>query len=100
MAMKFNKLPQRLKRRAKKAVMGGTTRLRKAPEAELPIPYSKPSGIIRPDTRNLTLPNSLMEASDNRPKKTMPGPLVIVLTAIALGFILLIGWFASQMPAK
>ncbi|MBK7598971.1 MAG: hypothetical protein IPJ07_10820 [Acidobacteria bacterium] len=97
MAVKFNKLPQRLKRRAESR-HSGTTRLRKAPEVEHPIAYSKPSGIIRPDTRNLTLPNSLVEASDNRPKRTMPWPDRHHANGNCPGFILLIAGLRLRCP--
>lgn len=98
--MKLRKLPQKLRRKAQVAVRGGTTRLRRATMIEPPAVADKPSGIIRPDTGNLILPESLMEASDERPRKNLPGPFMIVITILAIAFISVIAWFVSRMPGK
>lgn len=101
--MKFRKrLKQALPRRARKLVSGGVTKLTK----------SKPTFTVTPDTSAgandgvlrmesaAHLPTALAEAGDRGESGMSPEPLVLVITALALAFIIIITWFIAQMPEK
>ncbi len=101
------------KRRAlRKAVMGGLSRLRKGPRPVEEAPEEPPrdaaktngAGILRgPTTQALRLPPALAEVSEveeESPNGWLPGPIVLIITGIAIVFISLLTWLVSQMPEK
>ena len=105
--MKQSKTQKRWRRRLRRVVYGGTTRLLKpaAPEppSDLAHPDSRPDlaedGVLRLD-KSKHLPTALAEASDRGEDGWMPGRLVVIITILALVFIAVITRFVARMPAK
>lgn len=101
--MKFSKrLKQALPRRARKRVSGGVTKLTSAKPAFVIAPDTSAGaddGVLRMESA-AHLPTALAEASDSGELDVRPGPLVLLITALALVFIIIITWFIAHMPAK
>ncbi len=99
--MKIPKSVKKRMRRSHQAVRGGTTRLINPSLASPPATNGNGGqGILRPNTGQLKLPDSLVEAGDNKPHKLMPGPFMLTIALLAVIFIAIIAWFVSQMPGK
>lgn len=88
---------RRKKRRAREAVRGGTARLT-TPQAPAPA-QKQNSGIIRPNTGMLKLPSSLTE-SNERQTFQLPGRVMLIITGLAIVFIIVIAWFVAHEPSK
>lgn len=105
--MMQGKTQKRWRRRFRKVVYGGTTRLLKPVSAEnssgLVHPDSQPDlaedGVLRLD-RSKRLPTALAEASDRGEDGWMPSRLVIIITLLAIVFIAIITRFIAAMPNK
>ena len=63
-------------------------------------PPENESGILRQDDAAFRLPNALAEAGDHEKRDWMPGGFVFLVTGLAILFIAIVAWFATQMPAK
>jgi hypothetical protein len=99
------------RRAVRKVVLGGLSRLRKGPQQgeEVSEPprdaaNANGAGILRgPNTRALRLPHALAEAGEyeeDTPNGWLPGPIVFIITGLAIVFICILTWFVSQMPEK
>lgn len=113
--MKQGKHQKRWRRRWRRVVHGGPTRMlkpRSAPkprEAETPleespnllIPSIDDSGVLRFDKAR-RLPTALAEAGEyeDGQRGWMPGSLVLTISLLAILFIVIMTWFISQMPVK
>lgn len=101
--MKFRKrLKQALPRRARKRVSGGVTKLTSSKPAFAVAPDTSTGaddGVLRMESA-AQLPAALAEAGDNSEPGISPGPLVLLITALAVLFIIIITWFIARMPAK
>ncbi len=87
----------RRKRREREAVRGGTARLT---TPQVPTEnQNHSSGIIRPSTGMLHLPAGLTESSE-RQSFQLPGRVMLIITGLALVFIIIIAWFVAHEPAK
>jgi hypothetical protein len=80
--------------RARQAVRGGTARLTPAPESST-TDQSEELWIHRPNTGKLRLSPELMEAR-GKESSLRPGPVVVLITALALIFILIITWLIAH----
>lgn len=106
MAVKQKKLAQRLRKRLRKVVRGGTTRLRNTgPQlgpaaANDATPPVNNEGVLRLNNNQLRVPTALAEAGERHHDHWWPSTLVLVLTALAVAFISIITWFVAQMPTK
>ena len=109
--MKRNKTARRWLRKRTRAVKGGMSKLialtgeassrRNSDQTSLPIqPPDNESGILRQDAAAFRLPNALAEAGDHEKRDWMPGGFVFLVTGLAILFIAIVAWFATQMPAK
>lgn len=93
-------------RRFHPAVKGGLFRLRKKKEPVTPTPPHSPApqnnnhaaGVMRLDDDHWRLPDALAEAGETEENGLMPGRVVVVITTLAIIFIVIIAWFVSQMP--
>jgi hypothetical protein len=88
-------------------VKGGPTRLRKKKEpsiAEHPTAgaaaHTNHAGILRFEDEHLHLPEGLAEAGDTEAEGLLPGRVVIVITLLAIIYIVIIAWFVSQLPER
>ncbi len=82
------------KRRARQAVRGGTAKLTPAPESSA-TDQSNDLWIHRPNTGKLRLSPELMEAREKE-SSLRPGPVVVLITTLALIFILIITWLIAH----
>lgn len=94
--IKFTELHRR-KRRAREAVSGGDARLT-TPQTPTEVRHTN-SGIIRPNTGLLHLPSGLTESPD-RQRFQLPGRVMLIITGLALIFIIVIAWFVAHEPPK
>jgi hypothetical protein len=106
MAVKRGRKSKRIRRRLRHVVKGGPFRLREKPAAAEPAAASDTQahndqhGILRFDEGTLHVPGALAEAGESESNGLMPGPVVTVITILAVAFIAVIAWFVSQMPEK
>src|SRR5262245_17484784 len=105
MAVKRNKKTKSRRRRLLNAVRGGPFRLRQPSHAPTPAQTDNGAaapapGVLRFDQDGWRLPKGLAEASETEPNGLMPGPVVLVIAALAIIFISIMAWFVSQMPEK
>ena len=101
--MTFRKrLNQALPRLTRKRISGGVTKLTSAKPTFAIAPDTSAGandGVLRMESA-AHLPTALAEASDSGELGVKPGPLVLLITALALVFIIIITWFIAHMPAK
>jgi len=114
--MKQGKQQKRWRRRWRKVVHGGPTRMLKPKSTPIPKEIETPlnelpglpvpsdddnSGVLRLD-KAIRLPSALAEASEyeDGQRGWMPGSLVTTISLLAILFIAIITWFISQMPVK
>lgn len=91
-------------RRWRKRVTGSLTKLTRSQEASTSEANATASttdeGVLRMEGAAPRLPAALIEAGDNSEPGIKPGPFVLLITALALAFIIIITWFIAQMPEK
>jgi hypothetical protein len=85
------------KRRRERAVVGGTARLT-TPQTP-PEGQNHSAGVIRPNTGMLRLPSDFTESNERRLVQ-LPGRVMLIITALALIFIILIAWFVAHEPPQ
>lgn len=105
MALKRSKKTKSRRRRFLQVVRGGHLRLRNRSRAATPPPTdngaaARAPGVLRFDSDGSRLPKGLAEASETESNGLMPGPVVLVIAALAIIFISIMAWFVSQMPKK
>lgn len=101
--MKTPKGQKRNSRRWRRRTKGGITRLTSAQRAfpvEAMLPANHDEGVLRIESETGRLPAALVEAGDSSEPGIKPGGLVLLITAVALAFIIIITWFIAQMPTK
>lgn len=87
------------KKRLRQFVKGGTTRLINPEIAQAQEALKAASnGVLRQETRELQLPDALVEASDTSPTRILPGPFMTTIIILALILITVIAWLVSRMP--
>lgn len=88
-----------MKKRLRHYVKGGTTRL-VSPELarQDDVSAALDDGVLRQRTRELQLPEALVEAADTKPSRVLPGPFMTTILILAIVFISIIAWFVSRMP--
>jgi hypothetical protein len=55
---------------------------------------------MRFDSESWRLPEALAEAGETGSTNFMPGRVMLIVSILAIVFIVIMTWFVSQMPAK
>ena len=107
MAMKQGKLKKRFRRKLRKVISGGTTRLIKPSidnaDHSGQLRSIPDEGLLRLKAETLRMPSALADVSENSQADQdwiRPGRVMLTISGLAVVFIAVITWFISKLPAK